>query len=223
MSDATTALAVRDFAGAWLASRDDMLAAAKGIVAVATDADLETAGELQTRISKALKTLEAERKAVTSPLDDFKKQVMAEEKKLAKPLSDELARLKSLTSAYATECARRIEEERRRREEEERRTAEAAVAAEDADPFGFNAAPAAPMPAAQPLPVPAMPRTSSNRMVERWDFEILDANAVPRELCSPDEKKIRAFLMSRKAEGYKADELRVAGLRFTATMQVQSR
>lgn len=223
MSNENNALAVRGFAATWLANRDDMLATAKTIAVVGNDADLEVAGELQTKISKALKVLETERKAVTSPLDDMKKQVMAEEKKLAKPLSDELARLKQLTSAYATECARRIEEERRRREEEERKAAEAAVAAEDADPFGFNAAVPEPVPAAQPLPVPAMPRTSSNRMVERWDFEILDANAVPRELCSPDEKKIRAFLMSRKAEGYKADELRVAGLKFTATVQVQSR
>ena len=223
MPNATTALAVRSFAADWLANRDDMLALAKNIATVTTDADLETAGELQTRISKALKTLEAERKSVTAPLDDMKKQVMAEEKKLAKPLSDELARLKALTSAYATECARRIEEERRRREEEERRAAEAAVAAEDADPFGFNATPAEAIPAAQPLPVPAMPRTSANRMTVRWDFEILDANAVPRELCSPDEKKIRAFMASKKAENYKADEIRVAGLKFTATVQVQSR
>lgn len=223
MPNENTALAQRNFYNVWLADRDDMLAAAKGVAAVATDADLETAGEVQTRISKALKTLEAERKAVTAPLDDAKKQIMAQEKKLAKPLSDELARLKALTSAYATECARRIEEERRRREEEERRAAEAAVAAEDADPFGFSAAPAEPVPAVQPLPLPSMPHTSSNRMVERWDFEILDANAVPRELCSPDEKKIRAFLMSKKAEGYKADELRVGGLKFTATVQVQSR
>lgn len=68
-----------------------------------------------------------------------------------------------------------------------------------------------------------MPKTSANRMVERWDFAIVDANAVPRELCSPDEKKIRAFLASKKAEGYKADQLVVNGLRISATVQVQSR
>lgn len=204
----------------WIAERDALVTRAKSVVIVNSDTDLEIAGEVQTFISKALKKLETERKAVTGPLDDAKKQIMAQEKKLAKPLSDELTRLKVLTSAYATECARRIEEERRRREEEERKAAEAAVAIED-NPF----APVAPSPApvAAPMPMPTMPKTSSNRMVERWDFAIVDANAVPRELCSPDEKKIRAFLAARKAEGYKADQLSVKGLKISATVQVQSR
>lgn len=204
----------------WIAERDALVTRAKSVVIVKSDTDLETAGEVQTYISKALKKLETERKAVTGPLDDAKKQIMAQEKELAKPLSDELTRLKALTSAYATECARRIEEERRRREEEERKAAEAAVAIED-NPF----APIAPSPAptAAPMPMPTMPKTSSNRMVERWDFAVVDANAVPRELCSPDEKKIRAFLAARKAEGYKADQLSVKGLKISATVQVQSR
>lgn len=206
----------------WIAERDVLIARAAGITAVTCDSELEDAGAIQDAISKALKRLETERKSVTAPLDEAKKLVMAQEKKLAAPLNERLAALKALTSAYATECARRIEEERRRREEEERRAAEAAVAAEDADPFGFNA-PAAPVPAAAPMPMPTMPKTSANRMVERWDFEVVDANSVPRELCSPDEKKIRAFLAARKAEGYKADELMVKGLRISATVQVQSR
>lgn len=204
----------------WIAERDALVTRAKSVVIVDSDTDLETAGEVQTYISKALKKLETERKAVTGPLDDAKKQIMAQEKELAKPLSDELTRLKALTSAYATECARRIEEERRRREEEERKAAEAAVAIED-NPFAPVAP--SPAPAAAPMPMPTMPKTSSNRMVERWDFAVVDANAVPRELCSPDEKKIRAFLAARKAEGYKADQLSVKGLKISATVQVQSR
>ena len=203
----------------WLAEREALVTRAKSVVIVDSDTDLEIAGEIQTYISKALKKLETERKAVTSPLDDAKKQIMAQEKKLAAPLNTELTRLKGLTSAYATECARRIEEERRRREEEERKAAEAAVAAED-NPF-------APVPSVTPaavqMPLPTMPKTSSNRMVERWDFAVVDANAVPRELCSPDEKKIRAFLAAKKAEGYKADQLSVKGLRISATVQAQSR
>jgi hypothetical protein len=212
-----------DFSAAWLAERGDLLARAANVAVVNDDYSLEVAGEVQTAISKAVKKLEAERKSVTAPLDDAKNQIMAQEKKLAAPLKAELARLKALTSAYATECARRIEEERRRREEEERRAAEAAVAAEDADPFGFNSAAPEPVPAAQPMPIPSMPKTSANRMVERWDFAVTDANAVPRELCSPDEKKIRALLAAKKAEGYKADQIAIDGIRISATVQVQSR
>lgn len=218
----TNAVIPADFESSWLADRNDLLARAASIATVDSDAALETAGEIQTAISKAIKKLEAERKRVTLPLDEVKKQIMAQEKKLAAPLNAELTRIKSMTSAYATECARRIEEERRRRELEERRAAEAALVAEE-NPFAAPPCADAQIAVAQPLPIPAMPKTSANRMVERWDFVITDANAVPRELCSPDEKKIRAFLAARKAEGYKADQLSVKGLKISATVQVQSR
>lgn len=220
MSDNT--LMTRDFAAAWIAKRDVVMNTAAEVTAVASDQELQFAGEVQTEISKLVKKLETERKAVTAPIDDMKRAIMAKEKELATPLKAELERIKALTSTYATECARRIEEERRRREAEERRAAEAAVAAEDADPFGFNA-PAPAAPAAAPMPMPTMPKSASNRMVERWDFEVVDANAVPRELCSPDERKIRAVLAAKKAEGYKADQIVIAGVRISATVQVQSR
>lgn len=216
------ALNERDFIAVWNHAKDMCLESARNIIAVNSDSELEEAGELQTTISKMLKKLETERKAVTSPLDEAKKQIMAEEKRLAKPLQDELARIKALTSAYATECARRIEEERKAAELAERRAAEAALAAEEEDPFGFNA-PAPNLLTPTPMPVSTMPRTSSNRMVERWDFEILDANAVPKELCSPDPAKIRACLASRKAEGYKADQILIDGIKIFSTMQVYSR
>lgn len=220
MSDNT--LMARDFAAAWIAKRDAVMNTAAEVTAVASDQELQFAGEVQTEISKLVKKLETERKAVTAPIDDMKRAIMAKEKELATPLKAELERIKALTSAYATECARRIEEERRRREAEERRAAEAAVAAEEADPFGFNA-PAPAAPAAAPMQMPTMPKSAANRMVERWDFEVVDANAVPRELCSPDERKIRAVLAAKKAEGYKADQIVIAGVRISATVQVQSR
>ena len=212
-----------DFTSEWIVARNGLVARAAGIGAVNSDTALGIAGEVQTAISKALKRLESERKSVTAPLDDAKKQIMAEEKRLAAPLNEQLARLKALTSAYATECARRIEEERSRREDEERRAAEAAVAAEEADPYGFNAPTPAVAPVAAPMPIASMPKTAANRMVTRWDFAITDANAVPRELCSPDERKIRALLAAKKAEGYKADQIVIGGIRISATVQVQSR
>lgn len=221
MSD-VVALTNRDFATVWTQAKASCLITASAITAVTNDQQLEEAGAVQTVISKLIKKLETERKLVTSPLDDAKKQIMAEEKKLAKPLQDELARLKVLTSAYATECARRIEEERRAAELAERRAAEAALAAEEEDPYGFNTPATTPV---TPLPtfISSMPTTTSNRMVEKWGFEVIDANAVPKELCSPDERKIRAVLASRKAEGYKADQVVINGLRIFSTVQVQSR
>ena len=215
-------LAEQSFAVAWNRDKLACLEAAKRYTTITNDTYLDFAGEIQSNISKLIKKLETERKAITAPLDEAKKKITTEEKRLVEPLTKELNRLKKITSAYATECARRIEEERRQAELAERRAAEAAVAAEDADPFGFNETT---ITTATPIPptISSMPKTSCNRMVERWNFEILDANAIPKELCSPDEKKIRAFLASRKAEGYKADQVVVNGLKIISTVQVQSR
>lgn len=212
----------------WVARRDALVAAAKAVVSVDDNAAFERTGELLAKGGKLVRELEAERKRVTAPLDEIKKSVMAREKALRRDLESEVGRLKTLASGYATEQARLAEEERRRIEEAERRAAEAQVAADAArasDPFGFNA-PATPPAAPAPLvPAPTVQRAHSaaNRVVERWTFEVTDASAVPRELLSVDDAKVRAFLNAKKAEGYRADQLVVPGLRISATMQVCGR
>lgn len=224
MSEPAAALTVvpADFAVRWLSTRNTLLVSAAAVTAVENDAALDDAGRIEARIKKSLKELETERKAFTAPIDEVKKQIMAKEKSLAAPLKTELDRIHAMTVAYATECNRRVEAERRAREAAEAAAAEAQAAAEETDPFGFNGpvpAPAVPPPA----PAPQMPRTSSNRFVEKWDFTVVDERAVPRELLSVDERKVRAFLAARKAEGYKADQVSVPGLRISATVQVYSR
>lgn len=210
----------------WTRSRDSLLAEARLISRVADAHDFEVAGEIQARGTKLVKKLEAARKEVTGPLDDLKRQIMAKEKELRKDIDAEVSRIRELTSAYATEQARKAEEERRMIEAAERKAAEMQVAAEAAkaaDPFGFNAP-------TQPVATPLIPtstvqtaHSSSNRVVEKWDFSVYDANAVPRDFLSVDEAKIRAFLSAKKSEGYKHDQIAIPGVKISATMQVYSR
>ncbi len=213
------------FCEAWCAERGALVADATAITEVRTDGQLEDAGAVQTAISKAIKKLEAARKSVTAPLDEAKKSIMAQEKKLVRPLAEQLERLKQMTSAYATEVAAKIAAEREAAERAEQEAAERAAAQAEADPFGFNGGgDDAATPVFTPSPIATtMPRTSSNRIVERWDYEVTDAASVPRELMSVDERKVRAFLAARKADGYRAEQIQVAGLRIFATMQVQGR
>lgn len=218
-----TSLVTSDFGTQWIAERDGLVALAKSVETVDNDESLQVAGDIQTKMSKAIKRLETERKNITSPIDDLKKKIMAEEKRLATPLSNELTRIKALTTAYATECARRIEEEKRRRETEEARLAEAAAAAAESDPFGFNAEGSSPAVVPTRVPIADMPKTTANRMVEKWDFRITNEHLVPRELCSVDERKVRALLAQKKAEGYKADQLVIAGIAITSSVQVYAR
>lgn len=214
-------------AAQWVADRDKLLAESKGVTQVTNDAELEKAGSVEARGKKLIKKLETARKEVTSPIDELKKKIMAREKELRANIETEGTRINKMTTAYATEQARKAEEERRRIEQMERERAEAELAAQQAaaaDPFGFNAAPAV-QAAPAPIPVPTVqkPHTTSNRFVEVWNFQIVDEKAIPRELLSPDEKKIRALMNLKKSEGYKADQLCVAGIKFTATTQVYSR
>ena len=214
-------------AAQWVADRDKLLAESKGVTQVTNDAELEKAGAIEARGKKLIKKLETARKEVTSPIDELKKKIMAREKDLRANIETEVTRINKMTTAYATEQARKAEEERQRIEAAERARAEAELAAQEAaanDPFGFNAAPAAPAaPAPVPVPTVQKPHTTSNRFVEVWNFQIIDEKAIPRELLSPDEKKIRALMNLKKSEGYKADQLCVAGIKFTATTQVYSR
>lgn len=212
-------------AAEWTSARDALLTEAKTIAQVTNESEFEEAGAIQSRGTKLIKKLENARKEVTSPIDDLKKAIMAKEKELRRDIEAEVNRIKALNSAYATEQARKAEEERRRIEEAEREAAEAQVAAEAAaqnDPFGFNA----PVNTATPFIPTAtvqMAHSSSNRVVEHWDFTVIDTSAIPREFLSVDESKIRAFLNLKKSEGYKADQIAVPGLKISATMRVHSR
>jgi len=218
----------------WIAKRDALAVRGKAITQVTDDGELEVAGKFEADCKKQIKALAEMRLKITRQLDEAKKEICAKEKELAKVLDEEQKRVNRLTTAYANELARRAEQERLAAEAAERAAAEAAVAAEEAAEdarqanamFGLDAAtPAAPAASVVPVPVVTTtgPHTSSNRFVEKWDFQITDPNAVPRELCSPDEAKVRALMLAKKAEGYKAAQIVVPGVKFTSAMQVYSR
>lgn len=214
----------------WLARRAELVERGKSITSVGSDGELETAGKFETDCKRLVKRLADIRKALTAPLDEAKKELMAKEKALAAPLVSAQTRVNALTTAYANMLAQKAENERLARETAERALAEeeAARAKAEAD-AAFGLPPAETPPPAQPppTPLPAVtttgPRTTSNRFVEKWDFAVTDANAVPRELCSPDPAKIRAVLAAKKSEGYKAAQIVIAGLRITSSIQVYAK
>lgn len=206
----------------WTARRDALLADAQGVTQVTDNGELEAAGRVEAGLKKLVSKLAAKRKEVTSPIDELKKSVMDRERELAKPLNDEIRRVNALTTAYANELARRAREEREAREAAEREAAEreAAGVATPEEAFGLPQE----APAPEPAPVRTQPpRTSSNRFVETWEFTVTNPRAVPPELCSPDERKIRAFMLAKKAEGYRAEDVKVAGVVFTSSVKVYSK
>lgn len=228
-------------AAEWLEKRAQLEERGKAITQVTNDEELEIAGKFEADCKKHVKALAEMRLKLTRPLDEAKKEICAKEKELAAVLDKAQKRVNVLTTAYANELARRAEQERLAAEAAERARAEAEVAAQEAAEaaaqqaaqanaaFGLDVAPApvVPAPVAPVIPQPVVtttgPHTSSNRFVEKWSFVVTDMNAVPRELCSPDDAKIRALMQAKKSEGYKASQLVVPGIRFTSAIQVCSR
>lgn len=212
----------------WVANRDEVLAEGNTIQVISNDADLDRLSKIVARAKKLVKKLSEKRKEVTAPADEFKKQVMAVEKNETELLNKLIAHGVKLMGAYALAKARKAEEERRAIEAQQAAIAEAEVerqrrAEAAASAFGVSntvAAPSAPMPQLEPT---TRAKASNASFRETWTYEILNPTLVPRELCSPDPEKIKALLKSKKAEGYKTDEIVVQGLRISTTIQVRSR
>ncbi len=216
----------------WLTERDELLAKSSTVAHVTTDTELEDAGKVQAEISRHIKKLGHARLEVTRPLDDCKKAIIEQEKAMVADLEKSLTALTNMNKAYAMQKAREAEEARRaeesrRREEAERQMAAERAAQEKARSLFGQAVkvveqPAEPLPSVQPA-MPAGPKTSSNSFVETWKFDIVDADKVPRELCSVDESKIRTFLQYQKKLGRDLNDVSVAGLRLYKDMQIRNR
>lgn len=206
----------------WMRQRDALLACTPSILEVTSQEDLEGCSKLQNAIRAHLKALDSERKKITAPLDAMKKDIMAQEKALAKPLESEQRRLQTLSSAYATRLAAEAEAERRRQATELERQRQAAAEAEalTREIFGDEAVDDEPKPieAPPPPPPPDRPRVEGARVVKRWSYEITDPRLIPREYLSVNEPAIRAHIQFATKTG---SDPAIPGVRFQARMSVE--
>lgn len=194
----------------WTAARDKALAAAAAITEIRDDAAFAAAGDAIEALGKVRKELETERKKVTAPIDDLKKQVMKQEKELAANIEAERERLRAAAGEYAT--AREAE---RQRQIEAR--AEAAAQDEMAlDAFGGTVS--------QPqVVVDAKLQGGAVRQTTVWEFEIIDASKLDRKFLSPDTAKIRAFVQAAKLQGMDPATVMEPGLRIYKTVRIDGK
>lgn len=243
MSDAIQALTAPavgqlSLAAEWICKRDEFIAEATKIKEVSCDADLEESGELQAKISKHIKHLGGKRLELTRQIDEVKKGIMDEERKLVQALQLEHDRLKGLNNAYATHKYHLAEAERMRIEGQRRREAEAEaarIAEENAKKtaeqlkaesvFGPGAFAQPTVTAPEPVVVPqyTKPRTDSNTIAVVWDFVVVAHNEVPVEFTSVDERKIRAFLDMKKSAGTQASDIIIPGVKISVRADVRAR
>lgn len=230
MNEIVTSVTLRSDALAkkeeWLATRDSLLNTSSKIIEVNSTDALEVSGATQALIGKHIKELAAERLAVTRPIDDVKKQIMASEKELVKSLESEMTRIKKLNDDYATEQYRlaqiRQKEQFKAAAEAQRKIDEQQAELMADNPFGDSAEFA---PLDEVLTIPHIetekpPTLANNRTVTRWSFEIIDPANVQREFCKPDESLIRTWMNYQVKLGNTPE---LSGVVFNSKISVERR
>lgn len=114
--------------------------------------------------------LEERRKAITAPIRASEANVNS----MFKPLIDKYGQAEEILKAKIAAHTRAVEDQRR-----------AAMQASAAE-YQAGGTPTAIIP--EPV------RVEGVTVTQVWDFEITDPNMVPRDLCSPDDKKVRAYM-----------------------------
>ena len=201
----------------WISTRNSLVAELAKFKKVASDTDLEQAGSLQTKAAKHLKMLEEIRTEAKAPALAFGREIDSQAKVMRKTLEAEVARIKTLNSAYATELARKAEEERKRIQEEE---AQKALERESAEAETFGGL-VIERPEEAPRSLPDVkPKTDNNMFVEVWEHQIIDEKLIPDQFKVVDEKKIRAHVQYCKKMGMEPE---IAGVRVIKRMDVRSK
>lgn len=112
---------------------------------------------------------------------DAHKSIVAAKKKHSEPVAEAERLIKAKVGTWAQEQERvRREAEEKARKEQERLEAEARKK---------NLPP--PMPVVAPVIRDKAPKIDGVSMRKAWKFEVTNSDAVPRELCIPDERRIR--------------------------------
>lgn len=156
---------------------------------VTTDEEATWAAEKLRELKGAAKKAEEDRTSISRPLNEALRALNALAKRVSEPLAKAEGIIKGKLSAYA--AAREQDRE------------DAMVEAAAGDPTALaRTAPAAPL--------------EGVTMREVWDFEVEDPNAVPREYCVVDPRKIREAMTN-------GDPRQIPGVRFFKKAIVSAR
>lgn len=190
---------------------------------IASNDDLQVAGDFLKRAKGALKVLDATFDPSIKKAHEAHKSMVAAKKKHAEPLQHAERIVKGKMADYTEEQerVRRAEEARlreiARKEDEERRLAEAAAleaAGEHESAESVIDAPASPVPVVVPKTVAKVEGVSYRT---NWTFRIVNVDAIPRQFMVPDEKAIGAHARSMK------ERASIPGVEFIAEKTVASR
>lgn len=156
------------------------------------------------RAHEAHKALVAEKNTATAPLTEaetvYKRAMIAyqqEQEQIRRQQEAKARELADKERAKLEEQARKLEAKGKPEQAEAKREAAAVI----------------------PTPVVATetPKVAGISVKESWDYEIVDANLIPREYVMPDEKKIGAIVRALKSAA------NIPGIRVFAVRGISSR
>jgi hypothetical protein len=186
-----------------------VLAQARSIKAISSEDHFLAAGAIIPRLDEATKWIEAVATPFVQALDKLHKLGVKFKKAQLEPLETEKQRLFNLRATFrqkqeAAQAERDRIAQRALQQQSKRELLSAAKVAEksgDHETAQLFREQAITVPAPIINSAPAVPKQEGMYLVERFVFDIVDPDAVPRELCSPDESKIRKVV---EALGFKA-------------------
>ena len=182
------------------ASSGDMIAQA-AMLTVTDDASFSRGGEMLIEIKRRMKNVEDRFADPVSLAHKAHKALTALRDSVLSPFNQTEKTIKGKLGTYQMEVEkkRREEADRLRRQAEAQAEADRIAKAEkqmdEGDLKGCEqtlASPAAPI--AVHVETPEPPKVAGVSFREEVKFEITDPDAIPRNLCTPDEKKIRNWV-----------------------------
>lgn len=181
---------------------DGLLAKAEEVGGITEASHEARAVEFLAQVKRRAKIVDDKRKEYVAPLKAVIDNVNADFKSILLPLEEAERIVKAgMTAWRGSQDFRDAEKVRLDAEENLRRSVEDATARMTSESFeGAQIAAAELNEAKASAPRTVESQSGQARFRKDWKFEIVDPSSVPRELCSPDEKIIRAFIKTGMRE-----------------------
>jgi len=188
----------------WIDVRENILFRAEALKAVSSQAEYNDAEIILKAITKHSNDLEKQRKQLAKPFQAVDKKIKSLTDEAREKLEEEKENLKKKMAAY-------MDAEREKQQKELEEKAAAIVQEQESNPFAAYV----PQQEIKLENKPVIKLMSS--VTAAWKFEITDAVQVPREFCSPDERKIREYVQREK------EAASIPGVRIYEETQVKAR
>lgn len=201
----------------------------KAEITISTQTELDLASVILKEVKLRYKELDAQRKEITTPLDDAKKAVMSLFKPPLELLEKAETKLKGLMLSYTAEQERKAREEQARLQkladqeaEKQRKALEAKIARAEASGKTEKAEMLEQekeniIPITAPVVAPQIEKPAGISYREQWSAEVTDINLVPREWLIANMPALNKIAQATKGN------ITIAGVKFTATKILASR